>query len=186
MGLRKMTELSPIAHYSSIIASASHLAPFVREHGTKALSNALAFITGSTLNPLRDRLGTHAHLIAPADTDPLEWFEHENGRGAQQILSQLQQKKAFEDMQANIEKYNWSAMDRRRVHATTGKWASAAFNAIPCEPSLRIKDVHYRIAVKLRLGLKPVSDLPALCVCGTPIEDDAIHACTAPTTAATW
>jgi len=59
-----------------------------------------------------------------------------------------------------------SLKDRQRLVSASAKNASLWLTAFPVAPELLMADELYLLAVKHRLGLCPVDDLPAKCSCG--------------------
>jgi hypothetical protein len=65
--------------------------------------------------------------------------------------------------------------DRQRLQACAARNAGAWLTVVPTCAELRLSDVEYRQAMRLRLGLPPADDLPRKCVCGGDLRVNTGH-----------
>lgn len=68
--------------------------------------------------------------------------------------------------------------DPLRISRLTGiraKLAGTWLTILPTSPALSLKDNHFRVAARLRLGLPPQDDLPRRCCCRAPLPSDPMH-----------
>src|SRR5689334_20473450 len=62
-----------------------------------------------------------------------------------------------------------------REWSASAKNASLWLTAFPVAPEMVMADELYLLAVKHRLGLRPMEDLPQKCSCGAVLGDDPQH-----------
>ena len=65
---------------------------------------------------------------------------------------------------------------RSRFLSLRGPYAGLWLLTPPSEPLLELHDAHFKVAVRLRLGLPPADPLPLACICGfEPLSSDPHH-----------
>jgi hypothetical protein len=67
--------------------------------------------------------------------------------------------------------------DRIRMQSLSQAGTGAWLTAIPREPEYQLSTPHFVVAMRFRLGLPPVNDLPHHCKCGQPMTNDHVVGC---------
>jgi len=62
-----------------------------------------------------------------------------------------------------------------RLQSASGRGAAAWLTCTPRSARTTLTDAEFWVAVRLRLGLPPIANLPRVCACGTATASDAIH-----------
>ena len=64
---------------------------------------------------------------------------------------------------------------KQRFQSASATNAGSWLTTFPTTPELTMADEFFVLAVKHRLGLRPIADLPAKCTCGAKLSDDSQH-----------
>ena len=64
---------------------------------------------------------------------------------------------------------------KQRIQSASATNAGSWLTTFPTTPELTMADEFFVLAMKHRLGLRPIADLPAKCACGAKLSDDSQH-----------
>jgi hypothetical protein len=178
LGYRLQAQVAPFAYLSSVAAAAAHIKQVQEDSSIVA---AASTTTDKAIADSYERVEQAGYFEKNPSPDaekvqlpqrPEEFLsvDWQQAKGLQRIL--------FHDVEVlQLEKLlsTASPQARARILSCGGTGASAWLLAIPTEPSVTMADTAYVSALRFRLGLSPVNDMPAKCVCGVSLADKPDH-----------
>ena len=192
-GIRRMLSVSPIAFWCSTAQAGPEIATLIttRSEGkctapaTSVSLSSPPFLQAAAAIPITRALyACHDAMcnasIKPADelmpergSDFWRWYgEYAGSAGLQRLLvAEMENARALR-LLAEAEG------DPMRVARLTGikaKLAGTWLTTLPSSPQFQLRDNHFKVAARLRLGLPPQDDLPRRCRCDYLLTQDPLH-----------
>ena len=165
LGLRSSEWVSRLAYWASCVKAATEDSTF--PHQPSALRNAwqecLTFINQS------GKKG-----IAPVNLD-LNELRQFYGPGANQVQRKLT--KALEAAASEELLQGLDESGRIRMQSVSFPGASAWLTAIPKSYEYTLNSSQFGVALRFRLGLPPVNNMPEVCFCGSGMTPDHLAGC---------
>jgi len=186
LGFRSTNETRHAAYYASLANAAPLLFPIINEHNNNPNPNSPLNAAGNLL-PLpieQDIIACHNALqlrnaLPPSPSiprNPSLFFTH--FADAPPLHSQKLQKLLIAKQELDNETSFRSSLTRAgkaRIMSSASKSASYFLTTMPTEAEYIMKDSSFTIALRHRLGLHPVPNMPTQCICGKNITNDITH-----------